>query len=198
MYVLPDDIQFDPNLSSTLKSFLRALAHHCGDKTVCWPSQSRIAEFMNCCVRTVQRCEKQAIELKLIRAERRWLKSNLYHVLCLEERLSTMATQESRIEQNSLKTQRLTASYPQPKQEWKTPAEILLLVEDISEVFGPEISQKNRGWFYRIAQRCKETSIYEALSWIKQAMFEAECSRSEINSPSALFCWHLRQSGAYS
>jgi len=147
MFVLPDSIQFNANLSSTLKSFLRALAHHCGDKPVCWPSQQRISEFMNCSVRTVQRMEREAVELRFIEVHRRWLKSNKYVVLCLEERkLSTIPTQERRIEQNTPFDKQRLRNGINPK-TWKSPKEIGLLLEDMEEVFGPEVTNRNRGWF---------------------------------------------------
>ena len=99
------------------------------------------------------------------------------------------------IEQTTLKTQRLTGLSTGPH-ERKPPSTVKCLVEDMAEVFGPEVSERNRGWFYRIAQRVQETSIYEALSWIKQALHEAQDSGGHIQSPSALFTWHLRTAGA--
>lgn len=194
MFTLPNSIQLSPHLSSTLKNFLRALEYHCGSKNVCWPSQSRIANFMNCSIRTVQRAEREAVELKFIEVERRWLRSNKYKVLCLEERqLSTMATQCCRVEQTTSLEPR---TFNGNGQKWKSPAEIKILIQDIGEVFGPEVLERNRGWFYKIARTLEESWIYEALSWVRQALVEAHHSGQEIRSPSALFTWRLRSQGA--
>jgi hypothetical protein len=197
MFVIPDHIQFNPNLSTNLKSFIRALAHHCGDKNTCWPSQERIAQFMNCSPRTVRRMERQAVELQFISVKRRWLKTNVYTVHVLEERgQSTMRTERSPIEQTTLSDKNVrTASNPQPE-EWKSPAEIKLLIEDMTEVFGEDVGERNAGWFYRIAKMVKESVIYEALSWIRQAIMESDYSGYAIQSSSALFTWYLRNHGA--
>ena len=193
MFILPDSIEFNRNLSNTFKTFLRALAHHCGDKPVCWPSQKRIASFMCSSVRTVQRMERQAVELQFIEVERRWLRSNKYRMLCLEERkLSPMATQERRIDKTtSFEKERSNGSG-----NWKSPADIKILLEDMGEVFGAEVLARNRGWFFKIARSLEDSWIYESLSWLKSALVEAGYSGQEIRNPSALFTWRLRQAGA--
>jgi len=42
----------------------------------------------------------------------------------------------------------------------------------------------------------EDSTLYEALSWIRQALLESEFSGYKIASPSALFTWRLRQVGA--
>lgn len=192
MYVLPEDINFNPNLSSTLKSFLRALEYHCGDRNTCWPSQRRIAGFMNSSVRTVQRMERQAVELGFIEVRRRWLKSNAYTVLCLEERkLSTMATEPRRIEQPiSLKPKR-------SRTEIKTSREIQCLTEDICAVLGPVVSERNLGWIRIIARRCSWDLVQTSLQALRRRLMEAQVNPVDpIRCPSAWLTSALRASGA--
>jgi len=47
---------------------------------------------------------------------------------------------------------------------WKTPAEIGYLLEDMRQVFGSELAERNRGWFYRIAKTLDDSWIHESLS----------------------------------
>ena len=68
---------------------------------------------------------------------------------------------------------------------WKTPAEIGYLLEDMRQVFGSEVAERNRGWFYRIAKTLDDSWIHESLSWVHQTLMEAECSGPEIRSASA-------------
>ena len=198
MFVIPDDIQFNRSLSITIKSFIRALAHHCGDKNVCWPSQQRIAEFMNCSTRTVRRMERQAIELRLIEVRRRWLKSNVYTVLCLEERKnSTMGTECCPVEQNTQVQNNVeTGSKESPKQRGVSPREIHLLLGDIQEVMGPHIMQRNRGWFIRIIRHTTYDLLQQCLSVVRQSILEAQCGSGEVvQNPSGFLTWLVRRAG---
>jgi len=88
MYVLPDTVQFNSCIPALVKNFLRALAHHCGSGVTCFPSQDRIARFMDKSIRTVQRAEKWAREMELVQVAIRPSKSNLYQLLCMEHRPS--------------------------------------------------------------------------------------------------------------
>ena len=198
MFVLPDDINYNPNLSKRLKDFLRALADHCGSKRICWPSQARIAAFMGVTTRTVQRAEREAIELGLVEVKRRWLKSNLYTVLCLEERLSTNATQSCRIEQNDLVQENVRNACKTPITETKNPWRVAkIILSDIAEIMGTALMDKNRGWFTIIARKCDFDQVQQALHELKCRMLEANVGSSDpINNPSGWFTVALRKMGA--
>jgi hypothetical protein len=167
MFVIPDHIQFNSNLSTNLKSFLRALAHHCGDKNQCWPSQERIAQFMNCSTRTVRRMERQAIDLDFISVRRRWLQTNIYTVLCLEERQKkpndfNLRTPGRPIEKNTiLKEKTLEQSERYFSSGLKSPWETQTLVSEIEDVTRDHGS---RGAFFTIARQVDAQDIYQALS----------------------------------
>ena len=190
MFVLGDDINYSPHLSTPEKDLLRCLASHCGDKAVCWPSVERIGAFMNMTVRSVQRYLRRVAELRLVEIVPKRGKTNLYRVLCLEERkLSTPPQQPCHPEQNSYCTnQRSNGS---SRKVWKSPKEVKLLVEDMAEVLGVRVAERNRGWLWRIAQAVPDTWCYEALSWLREAM-----QYGEVRSPSALLTWRLRTMGA--
>lgn len=86
MFLLSPQVEFNPSIPLLVRNFLRALAYHCGATTVCWPSQARIGLYMGREIRSVQRAEKWAKELGLVRVTLRPGHSSLYEVLCMDER----------------------------------------------------------------------------------------------------------------
>lgn len=197
---LTDSIRSTSELSSTFKLFLHTLASYSNTDGTCWPGQRAIAQAMSMSIPTVQRCLKLAIELQLVEVRRRWRKSNVYKLLCCKPvKLSPMTSLDDVREQpDSKKNQRLNGSVDRLPLKPKSPHDIRYLLEEIadSKLFGRKTLARNRGWFIRIAKYVEESTIYESMSWLKQAVHEAQCSGSEIKSRSALFTWYLRQRGA--
>ncbi|MFC1836804.1 helix-turn-helix domain-containing protein [Thermodesulfobacteriota bacterium] len=208
MHILPDDIITNRNYPRRVILLLIVLARHCGDKIVCWPSQARIAEFMGslmglggpCSIRTVQRALREAQELQLVSVRRRWLRSNIYTVLCLEERqLSTMATPECQVEQTTLIENNVSNAVDKSssRKKWVAPNEIHLLLDDIGEVMGERLLERNRGFYVKIIRSATATYelIQDALRFVKCSILEAEVSGGEITNPSGLFWWRLKEQG---
>jgi hypothetical protein len=195
MFVLPQDINYSPNLSIHEKNLLRALADHCGSKDVCWPSVETLGRFMNVGVRTVQKYLRRVTELRFVEVVRKPGKTNLYRVICLEERKPLTPPQEFvHPEQNTSEPKkRLTATVVG---SWKSPREIKILVEDLSEIVGPVEAERNRGWLWKIAQAVKDEWIYETISWLRVALREAADMGDLILSHTALLTWQLRKIGA--
>jgi len=196
MVRLTDDIILNPNLSKTLVDFLRALEYHVNAEGTCWPGRNRIAAVMRCSVRTVSRCIKEAVELSLIEVRRRKRRSNIYTLTCAEiypQKNLDVPPNRHPEQASVLKNNVLNGTSTTP---WKSPAEINLLIQDLTETFGDEITARNRGWFYTIAAKVQDSLIYESLSWLRQTLMESEISGRSIESPSALFTWKLRQAEA--
>jgi len=131
----------------------------------------------------------------LIEIRERKGRSNVYIVTCLEERGVTnrddiIASDEQR---TSLIKQRLQNAFREGAKSWK---EIRALLEDISEVMGEDIAQRNRGWFTTIAKRCSWDSIQTALHALKCRMLEAQVTGEDtIRNPSGWLTWALRDAG---
>lgn len=197
MFVLPDSINYNPHLSSTEISILRCLRDHCGRTNTCYPGEQRIAAYCRCSIRTIQRYLPRLEELQFVEVIQRPGKSNYYRVLCLE-RVGPANTHDTKVssEQTSSSTkQRLgTAVDNFPKKSWK---EISLLVQDICEVMGENLSQKNLGWFITVAKKCSWELIQDCLRYVKEAVLEGQLAGQYVERPSALFTWKLRSAGAY-
>lgn len=162
MFILPNHINYSHNLSIHEKNLLRCLSDHCGDKDICWPSTERIARFMNVTSRTVRKYLKRITELKFVEVIRRRGKSNLYKMLCLEERLPTPRKQYIPTEQTIPKKNNVCK---RPiDSDWKPPLETQALVNEIEQATG---DRHSRGAFYTIARNVDVQSIYSALSVTK-------------------------------
>jgi len=149
-----------------------------------------------CSTRTVQRAEKEAVELRLVKITRRWLKSNLYHVLCLEERLSTNPNPECRIEQNDSVQNNVRNACKKPLCESRNPYRVARVIfSDVCEMM-PHLAEKNRGFFKRIANTVNYETAQDALRFVKQSVLEGELTGDLVKNPSGLMTWFLRRAGA--
>ena len=194
MIRLTDDIVLNPNLSKTLIDFLRALEYHINTDGVCWPSRERIAAVMRCSVRSVSRCIREALELKLIAVVRRRRRSNVYQLLCgkVYPQASLDVPPRRHAEQTtSFLKERSGNGFK--KKPWK---EVALIRDDISELMGPDLAQQNRGWFTRIAQLAPYETVQDALRTVRQAILEQEVGGPMVHSPSGLLTHLLRKAGA--
>lgn len=197
MYV-NDAIRNNAELSSTLKHFLLTLASYADHDGVCFPSQQTLAQAMSMGVRTVQRCVREAVELQLLSVRRRWRKSNVYRMLCLKPvKLSTMPPNNGGTEQPpSFENNVSNAVDKSPPKRWVSPREVALLLDDIGEVMGPNLVEKNRGFFFKIIRSTTYELFQDCLARVRQSILEAECTGDSIRNPSGLFTWMLRQAGA--
>lgn len=194
MIRLTDDIVLNPNLSKTLVDFLRALEYHVNKDGICWPGRERIAAVMRTSVRTVSRCIKEALELKLIAVVRRRRRSNVYQLLCgkVYPQQSLDVPPKRHVEQTSFLKER--SGNGVKKKPWK---EVTLLWDDISKVMGPDLAKKNMGWFVTLARKCSYEHIQQAIHELRCKLLEAEVGSGEaLRSPSGWFTYRLRQLGA--
>jgi hypothetical protein len=152
---------------------------------------------MDCTTRTVQRAEREAVELGLVRVKRRWLKSNIYYVLCLEERLSTDPTQSCRIEQRDFIKENVANACSKTLSETRNPWRVAkVILSDICEVM-PQLAEKNLGWFTLIARNCAWEVVQQALHDLRCRMLEADVGSGEsIRSAGGWFTYRLRELGA--
>jgi hypothetical protein len=124
------------------------------------------------------------------------ISSNRYRVVCLEwvGVINTHDTQAAYEQTSSCTKERLgTAAYNNLKKSWK---ELRVLVQDISEVMGETLSQRNKGWFITIAKKCSWELIQDCLRCVKESVLEGQLTGQYVEQPSALFTWTLRKAGA--
>ena len=192
---LDDCIKKSSELTSTFKLFLHTLSSYADHQGFCWPSEREISLAMSMSISTVKRCIREAVELRFLEVKRRWKRSNKYRLLCLKEvKLSTMGPCDEPREQPPFVQKRLTAKVV--KSSWKSPREIQIILEDATEVLGEAVVTRNKGWLWKIAQAVEESWIYEALSWVREAIQIGESTGDYIEKPCALLTWRLRTMGA--
>jgi len=197
MFVIPDSIQTASYLSIIEISVLRALAHHCGSKRECWPSVLRISLFCRRSPRTIQRTLPRLEELKLIEIRERKGRSNVYIVTCLEERGvinrgDIMASDEQNTQKKEL-------------ERWETPVDnspknsrpvAKALFEDIAELMGPVLTEKNAGWYKTIAKRVPWEIVQHALATVQRRILEGAVTGDVIRNRSGFFTRILQYQGA--
>jgi hypothetical protein len=195
---LDDCIKNSNELSSTTKLFLHTLASYADKRGVCYPSQTTIAQAMSMSLATVKRCLQECLELRLLEVKRRWRKSNVYKLLCLKKiQFSTIGSngeprEQPPLVQNNVQSDERNKVLTAEKLRWVSPREISLLLQDIQEVMGSTISERNRGWFIKIIRSCSYNSIQDGLKYVKQSILESDILGTAIHNPSGLFCWYLR------
>jgi len=202
MAYLEENIKNSSELSSTTKLFLHTLASYADKGGICYPGQKTIAQAMSMSLATVKRCVQECLELRLLEVKRRWRKSNIYKLLCLKKiQLSTMGSNAEPREQplsvqNNVKGDERHKLSTGEKPKWVSPREIGLLLQDIEEVMGSRISERNRGWFIKIIRSCSYEGIQDALRYVRQSILESEVLGTVIHNPSGLLTWTLRKAGA--
>lgn len=185
MHILNPAIEY-ADLPINLKNLLRCLASHCGTRTVCWPGERRIAAYMNCSTRTVQRYLRMAIDGGYVEVKRRYLRSNLYRLKCLVERV---ATPSCRIEQ-SIQEKRTSERVDSKDHDHTN------LLREFRAVMGKHVFRRNIGWFKRLIRTIAHDTLVNGIEYVKSAIRDSEDSHEKIKSPSALLTWFLRKVGA--
>ena len=149
--------------------------------------------------RTVKRCIREAVELKMIEVRRRWRKSNVYRLLCLKQiENSTMGPQDGPREQPPFLKPNVTNAVDKPTlKKWVSPQEIHVLLEDIGETLGTRLLEQNRGFYMRIIRSATASYelIQDALRFVKCSILEGQCTGDLVRNPSGLFWWKLKEAG---
>lgn len=76
-----NEVIYNKNLSTTDKAVFCAFSTFCFNSDKCFPSQKKVADILNICVRTVQRSLKRLISEGYITIERRQGSVNIYTLL---------------------------------------------------------------------------------------------------------------------
>lgn len=80
--VVNTNVIYNKAISSMAFRLFCSLVQKCyGQKNTCFPSQKRLAEELQVCVRTIQRCLKQLTAQGLITIQHRLGTSNIYTIL---------------------------------------------------------------------------------------------------------------------
>lgn len=141
---------------------------------------------MNCSVRTVQRYLRIAIDEGYVEVKRRYLRSNLYRLKCLVERVATPSCRiEHPIQENT------TFERVEFQDSGNTD-----LLKEFRAVMGKHVFKRNLGWFRRLIRTIASDTLANGLAYVKSALRDSESSHEKIKSPSALLTWFLRNVGA--
>jgi DNA-binding transcriptional regulator YhcF (GntR family) len=76
-----NEVMYNKSLSTTDKAVFCAFSTFCFNNDKCFPSQRKVAEMLNICVRTVQRSLKRLVSEGYIKIERKLGSVNIYTLL---------------------------------------------------------------------------------------------------------------------
>ncbi len=76
-----NEVMYNKSLSTTDKAVFCAFSTFCFNSDKCFPSQRKVAEMLNICVRTVQRSLKRLVSEGYITIERKLGSVNIYTLL---------------------------------------------------------------------------------------------------------------------
>lgn len=99
---LPNAILFAPNLSPASKTLYLLLINYAGNKSYCWPSQSKLATDLGVSTKSIGRWLDELTSHGLITTRRRGqTKSNVYYLAKSEQTNSPVRTDKSSIQEQT-------------------------------------------------------------------------------------------------
>lgn len=177
-------------IPSSVKHLIRALNEFTDTEGKCWPNQETLARRTSLSVRTIRYSLKLAIELKLVSVRRRWRKSNVYKVLCLQKvNPKKIIHNEAMVSQGNNPINFIRTF--EPKTTRINPREMKIVFEDSEQVLGSEITKRNRGWLITLMQKVGVDAVCEGLRWLKNRMLEGAMTGEVIRNPGGLLKWRL-------
>ena len=171
-----------------IKNFLLHLVQYADANGECYPSQATLGERMGKSPRMIRNYIKYCVELKLIKVRRRWLRSNIYTILCgVKPDLSTMRKSVAD------RTDHLRLKQTLPQAERLNSREIKICLEDSRTILGESIFNRNKNWLYKMIRKSGYELYQECLNWLRSIMLMAQVDGTAIDSPSGLLTWKIRQ-----
>ncbi|WP_346878987.1 helix-turn-helix domain-containing protein [Clostridium sp. UBA7791] len=94
-----NEVMYNKSLSTTDKAVFCAFSTFCFNSDKCFPSQRKVAEMLNICVRTVQRSLKRLVSEGYITIERKLGSVNIYTLLkpVIDKTVTTVKTAMNKV-----------------------------------------------------------------------------------------------------
>ncbi len=110
-----NEVMYNKSLSTTDKAVFCAFSTFCFNSDKCFPSQRKVAEMLNICVRTVQRSLKRLVSEGYITIERKLGSVNIYTLLkpVIDKTVTTVKTAMNKAKSNYNKKKNKFHSYQQ-------------------------------------------------------------------------------------
>jgi len=193
MILLERTVLDNPEIPARVKAFLYALNSYTNRQGEARVRRCKIARRMGRCVRTVSYAIRFCKEIKLIEVhDNGFHRAMSFKILCgtpTQTKASTPQGCNSCKQKEPLRfSTNVKKGSAQRRLSKQQVAECNVVVEDMANVLG-NIARNGR-YYFKIARDVPENIIYEALSWVKESIYDGTS-----RSPSGLFTWHLRKCG---